>query len=273
MLATLPAGSPLRSHVEQIYAAGERAASLTKQLLAFSRKQMMNLQALNLNQVVLALQPMLTRLVGEDVEVRVVQFSGSAVVRADLHQMEQVIMNLAVNARDAMPAGGVLLIETSLIEWDEFALIDHPDRRPGRFVRLAVGDTGHGMDEATRTRIFEPFFTTKEVGKGTGLGLSMVQGVVSQCDGIIEVRSRPGAGATFEIYLPAVAAEAPARGEGIPPRRPRALKRSLSSRISTPSGSLLSMCSPPAVTPSSTPPVQTRPSKSHAQAVAPSICS
>ncbi|MGJ5818736.1 PAS domain S-box protein [Paludibaculum fermentans] len=215
ILATLPAGSPLRSHVEQIYAAGERAASLTKQLLAFSRKQMMNLQSLNLNQVVLSLQPMLTRLVGEDVEVRVIESPGRAVVKADLHQMEQVIMNLAVNARDAMPAGGVLLIETSHVDWYELALIDHPDRRPGRFVRLAVGDTGHGMDEPTRTRIFEPFFTTKEVGKGTGLGLSMVQGVVSQCGGIIEVRSTPGAGATFEIYLPAVAAEAPLQGDAI----------------------------------------------------------
>ncbi|MGC4048814.1 MAG: PAS domain S-box protein [Paludibaculum sp.] len=213
MLATLPAGSPLRAHIEQIYAAGERAASLTKQLLAFSRKQMMNLQELNLNQVVLTLQPMLTRLVGEDVEVRVAQFPGPAVVRADLHQIEQVIMNLAVNARDAMPSGGALHIETSIVDWHDADLLDHPDRRAGRFVRLAVGDTGHGMDEATRSRIFEPFFTTKEVGKGTGLGLSMVQGVVSQSEGFIEVRSAPGSGATFEIYLPAVAAPLPARTE------------------------------------------------------------
>jgi PAS domain S-box-containing protein len=213
MLATLPAGSPLRSHLEQIYAAGERAASLTKQLLAFSRKQMMNLQDVNLNQVVVALQPMLTRLVGEDVEIRVAQFPGSALVRADLHQIEQVIMNLAVNSRDAMPAGGSLNIETSMVRWGEADLIDHPDRRAGCFVRLAVSDTGHGMDDATRSRIFEPFFTTKEVGKGTGLGLSMVQGVVSQCGGLIEVQSAPGSGATFEIYLPAVSAALPARAE------------------------------------------------------------
>ncbi|MBN9662217.1 MAG: PAS domain S-box protein [Acidobacteria bacterium] len=214
MLATLPAGSPFRPHVEQIFAAGERAASLTKQLLAFSRKQMMNLQDLNLNQVVVTLQPMLTRLVGEDVQVRVTRFPGAALVRADLHQMEQVIMNLAVNARDAMPSGGSLHIETSIVDWDETDVIDHPDRRAGRFVRLAVGDTGHGMDEATRSRIFEPFFTTKEVGKGTGLGLSMVQGVVSQCNGIIEVHSAPGEGAVFEIYLPAASASLPARSEG-----------------------------------------------------------
>ncbi|WP_321471677.1 PAS domain S-box protein [uncultured Paludibaculum sp.] len=209
MLATIPSDSSLRKHVEQIYAAGERAASLTRQLLAFSRKQMMHLQALNLNRVVLTLHPMLTRLVGEDVEVRVTPFAGAAVVRADLHQIEQVVMNLAVNARDAMPAGGVLSIEISVVDCHEPPSAERLDARAGRFVRMAVSDTGHGMDEATRMRIFEPFFTTKEVGKGTGLGLSTVQGVVSQSDGFIEVTSEPGTGTTFEIFLPALASPSP----------------------------------------------------------------
>ncbi len=145
---------------------------------------------------------MLTRLVGEDVEVRVALNGEAGKVHADPHQLEQVVMNLVANARDAMPHGGRLLIETACVEFDESYVQSHPDARLGRYVMLAVSDSGVGMNEKTRRKIFEPFFTTKGVGQGTGLGLSMVQGVVAQSDGYIEVSSEPGHGTTFTIYLP-----------------------------------------------------------------------
>jgi PAS domain S-box-containing protein len=205
VLGELNPADPLREGLEEIRKAGERAAGLTAQLLAFSRKQVLQPRPLDLNRVAGAMEPMLARLVGEDVEVRVVLSAEECVVRADPHQLEQAIMNLAVNARDAMPRGGNLLIETAAVEWDPIHAQLHPGARSGRHVMLAVSDTGVGMDEATRSKIFEPFFTTKGVGKGTGLGLSTVQGIVAQSGGHIEVYSEPGSGTTFKIYLPRIA--------------------------------------------------------------------
>ena len=203
LLAKLSAGDPVRTKVEEIHKAGERAAGLTRQLLAFSRKQVLQPRRLDLNRVVREIRPMLERLVGEAVEVRVVLTAESGAVHADPHQLEQVIMNLAVNARDAMPSGGSLLIETAGPERDQSYARSHPDAHAG-YVMLAVSDSGVGMDEETRQRIFEPFFTTKGVGQGTGLGLSMVQGIVAQSGGYIDVVSQPGQGTTFKIYLPAL---------------------------------------------------------------------
>jgi hypothetical protein len=208
LLAKLSAGDPLRASLAEIHKAGERAAGLSRQLLAFSRKQVLQPRVLDLNRVVEEMRPMLPRLMGEDVEVRIALNAEGGTVNADPHQLEQVIMNLAVNARDAMPHGGRLSIETAIAEWGESHAQLHPGARPGRYVMLAVSDSGIGMDEATRERIFEPFFTTKEAGKGTGLGLSMVQGSVEQSGGCIEVHSEPGHGTTFSIYLPALAGAA-----------------------------------------------------------------
>jgi len=161
---------------------------------------------------------MLERLVGEEVEVRVALQAEAGTVRADPHQLEQVVMNLVLNARDAMPHGGKLLIETAGVEWDESYLQSHPEARVGRYVMLAVSDNGVGMDEETRRHIFEPFFTTKGVGEGTGLGLSMVEGIVAQSGGYIEGYSEPGLGTTFKIYLPALAEAAADAGmpEAVP---------------------------------------------------------
>ncbi|MGO9008872.1 MAG: response regulator [Bryobacteraceae bacterium] len=205
LLRDLKAGDPLRGGIEEIHSAGERAAGLTRQLLAFSRKQVMSPRVLDLNRVVSEMQPMLARLLGEDVELCVELHAGAATICADRHQLEQVVMNLTVNARDSMPDGGELLIETAVVESGEGQARSHPDARVGRYVMLAVSDTGVGMDEETRNRIFEPFFTTKGIGKGTGLGLSMVQGIVAQSGGYIEVHSEEGKGTTFKIYLPALA--------------------------------------------------------------------
>jgi len=223
VLAELGADDPKRDAVSEIHKAGERAVGLTRQLLAFSRKQILQPRVLDLNRVVQELQLMLERLVGEDVEVRVALEAESGLVLADPHQVEQVIMNLAVNAKDAMPGGGTLLIETADVEMDKRYTRLHPEARAGRYVRLAVGDSGIGMDEKTRQRIFEPFFTTKPTGQGTGLGLSTVQGIVAQSGGHIDVNSEPGRGTTFKIYLPALAeteterAADAARPEGVPP--------------------------------------------------------
>jgi two-component system, cell cycle sensor histidine kinase and response regulator CckA len=204
LLGQLRAGDPLRDSVEEIHKAGERAAGLTRQLLAVSRKQVLQPQVLDLNGVVRETQPMLARLVGEDVELRVQLHPEATAICADPHQLVQVLMNLAVNSRDAMPQGGTLRIETSVVEWGGNDVQAHPGARVGRYVVLAVSDDGEGMNEETRRHMFEPFFTTKEVGKGTGLGLSMIQGIVAQSSGFIEVDSEPGHGTTFKIYLPGV---------------------------------------------------------------------
>jgi PAS domain S-box-containing protein len=204
-LNKLRADDPLREQLEEILKAGESATGLTRQLLAFSRQQVLQPRVLDLNRVVEGMQSMLQRLVGEDVDVRVALKADGAMVHADPHQLEQVIMNLAVNARDAMPNGGHLFIETNLVQWDESYAKSYPDIRAGRYALLAVSDTGAGINEATRQRIFEPFFTTKGTGQGTGLGLSMVQGIVAQSGGHVNVYSEPGRGTTFKIYLPALA--------------------------------------------------------------------
>ena len=219
----LRATDPLQADIAEIRSAGWRAAALTRQLLAFSRKQVLQPQAVNLTALVADLQPLLRRLISEAILQPVALDGDLANVRVDPTQMEQVIVNLAVNARDAMPDGGTLTIETRNAVVDEVAFGVDPFLPAGAYVMLAVTDTGIGMDQATRRRLFEPFFTTKPPGRGTGLGLATVYGIVKQSDGSIRVTSEPGKGTRFEIYLPQVAEAArplrptpisvPARGD------------------------------------------------------------
>ena len=188
-----------RSFLEQIRDAGDRAESLTRQLLAFSCKQPQNLEMLNLNDTVRQTLERLSRVVGADIELVQVCCDEPATVRADAAQIEQVILNLALNARDAMPLGGTLKIETF-----------HDDRsQQGRCAVLRVSDTGEGMSREVQSQIFEPFFTTKEIGRGTGLGLATVYGIVAQAGGRIEVESSPGSGSTFAVFLPSAAHDRP----------------------------------------------------------------
>ena len=203
---------PLYKYSEDILKATERAASLTQQLLAFSRQQVMQPQVLNLNRVAGDLEKMLRRLIGEHIELEIVAGPDLGMVKADPGQINQIIMNLAVNARDAMPTGGRLILATDNIEFTASHKCRFEDLPPGRYVRLTVTDTGSGMDEETLDHIFEPFFTTKEVGKGTGLGLPMVYGIVKQNGGCVDVESQPGQGATFTIYLPRIEAAVEAPG-------------------------------------------------------------
>ncbi|MBI3894490.1 MAG: PAS domain S-box protein [Acidobacteria bacterium] len=196
--------SGLHHYAEEICKAADQAASVTRQLLAFSRKQVMQPKVLNLNDLMTDLSKMLQRLIGENIQISTVLQPALGFVKADPGQLEQAIMNLIINARDAMPQGGRLMMETANAELDEGYARLHSPCKPGSYVRLAVSDTGMGMDAQTRARIFEPFFTTKPLGKGTGLGLSMVYGIVQQSNGYIWVYSEPGHGTSFKIYLPRV---------------------------------------------------------------------
>jgi PAS domain S-box-containing protein len=211
LLERLGPDPTLRGPAQEISVAAQRASSLTRQLLAFSRKQMLAPKILDLNEVVTENLKMLTRVIGEDIDLVMVPAASLGAVRADAGQIDQVIMNLAVNARDAMPSGGKLIIETSNVSLDEEYSRFHAPLRPGDYVMLSISDTGMGMDSETQSHIFEPFFTTKGL-KGTGLGLSTVYGIVKQSGGYIWVFSEPGKGTTFKVYLPRVAerAESPA---------------------------------------------------------------
>src|SRR6266498_2777584 len=204
LLEDLEPTNPRRGDVVEIQNAAGRAAALTRQLLAFSRKQFLAPQVLDLNSVVMSIDKLLQRLIGEDVDIVTILESDLGCAKADPGQIEQVILNLAVNARDAMPQGGKLTIETANADIAECCAHQHFAVPAGSYVVLAVSDTGCGMDEATQSHLFEPFFTTKEVGKGTGLGLSTVYGIVTQSGGSIWVYSEPDIGTSFRIYLPRI---------------------------------------------------------------------
>jgi two-component system cell cycle sensor histidine kinase/response regulator CckA len=207
----IPSTNPMRRFVDEIIYAGERAAALTRHLLAFSRGASAPPRVLDLNQILSPMEPMLRRLLGANIELILLTTAGVGRVRADASQMEQVVVNLATNARDAMPRGGKLVIETANVDLDE-AAAQNMGVKPGAYVMLAVSDTGIGMDNETRSRLFEPFFTTKAPGSGSGLGLATVYGAIKQVDGQVTVYSQPNCGTIFEIYLPRVkegVAEAP----------------------------------------------------------------
>jgi PAS domain S-box-containing protein len=195
---------PLRGYAEEVLKAADRAGALTNQLLAFSRRQIMRPRVVGVNVVLAQTEKMLNRLIGEDVELVMRLDPNAGNIKADPLHVEQAVVNLAVNARDAMPLGGRLTIETENVYLDENYARTHMGVKPGEFVLIAVSDTGHGMDAETRRRIFEPFFTTKEKGKGTGLGLATVYGMIKQTGGDIWVYSEPGSGSTFKLYFPRV---------------------------------------------------------------------
>jgi PAS domain S-box-containing protein len=220
LLSTLPPGDPARGPLGQIRQAGERSAGLTRQLLAFSRREVVAPQLLDPNAAVREMEEMLRRVIGEDVRLVTAPAPGVGLVLADPGQLEQVLLNLALNARDAMPTGGTLTVATEAAEVGPAAVTGLP---PGRYAVLAVSDTGCGMTDEVKARAFEPFFTTKGVGKGTGLGLAVVHGVAAQAGGAVEVQTAPGAGATFRVYLPVVG-DAP-REVRAPPSRARAVPR------------------------------------------------
>jgi two-component system cell cycle sensor histidine kinase/response regulator CckA len=195
---------PISGDLQEIRDASDRAAALTRQLLAFSRKQTLHIAAMDLNEIIVSLRNMLQRLIGEDIDIRLELTPDLPLIRADRAQVDQVLMNLVVNARDAMPDGGVITLATTaaVISREQARMMNHDRAAPGQYAQLRVTDSGTGMDAATRDRIFEPFFTTKGVGKGTGLGLSTVYGVLQQLGGNIEVASAPGHGTTFTLYFP-----------------------------------------------------------------------
>jgi two-component system, cell cycle sensor histidine kinase and response regulator CckA len=195
---------PLRGYAEEVLKAADRAGALTNQLLAFSRRQIMKPRVMNVNSVIEQTEKMLRRLIGEDIELKYALAMDAGNIRADPGHVEQAIMNLAVNARDAMPLGGRLTLETANVHLDETYTRTHMGVTPGDFVMVAVSDTGHGMDAETKRHIFEPFFTTKEKGKGTGLGLATVYGMIKQAGGDIWVYSEPHRGTTFKLYFPRV---------------------------------------------------------------------
>jgi CheY-like chemotaxis protein len=203
LLEQLDKGSPMHHKVQSIQQAADRAAILTRQLLAFSRKQHLELKVVDVNTVIGDMERLLRPLIGEDIELVTRLSAQTGHTRADASQLEQVIMNLVVNAKDAMAGGGKLTLQSSDVTVRQ-SFSEHHFVQPGRYAVISVSDTGHGMDEETQSRIFEPFFTTKEKGKGTGLGLSTVYGIVKQSNGYVFARSKPGAGTTFYVYLPRV---------------------------------------------------------------------
>lgn len=193
--------------IKEILTAGDRAAQLTKALLTFSRKQVLELRTVNINEIVEGFKKMLTRIIGEDIELSIVTTDEDLTTRADSGQIEQVLMNLAANARDAMPKGGTITIETRRTKIDRGFIKTHGYGEPGLYALITISDTGIGMDEQTRQRIFEPYFTTKEMGRGTGLGLAIIYGIVTQHGGYIRCYSEPGKGTTFRIYIPLIKAD------------------------------------------------------------------
>jgi PAS domain S-box-containing protein len=219
MLANkLPAGSPVRADILEIRDAGERAANLTRQLLAFSRQQVIQPRVVELGKLVQGMERLLRRMVGPEVVLSIVTARPAGNVDADPNQVEQVVMNLVVNARDAMPGGGKVTVETASVLLDAHYAASYPDVTPGPYVMLEVTDTGTGMDAATRERMFEPFFTTRSARGGTGLGLATVFGIVKQAGGHVQVDSEPGRGTTFKVYFPGTDREADAvlpRPEGL----------------------------------------------------------
>jgi PAS domain S-box-containing protein len=221
LVMKLPENDALSSYTRQILASAQRAAHLTQSLLAFSRKQAVELKPVDVNAVIGQVEKLLARIIGEDIEFKTKLTAGDLPVMADSGQIEQVMMNLATNARDAMPNGGLLTIEAGAFEMGEDFLADHAYGKPGAYALITVSDTGDGMNEEVRAKIFEPFFTTKEVGKGTGLGLAMAYGIIKQHKGYIDVSSEPGMGAKFNIYLPLIVHAVPeaARSSGAVMRR------------------------------------------------------
>ena len=201
-------GSQPHFYTSQVLQAAQRATALTRQILAFSRKQVLEARLVNINEIVRGMEPFMTRVLGEDIEVRTALAGQDMTVLADSGQIEQVLMNLATNARDAMPQGGALIIKTECVSVDPAAADLHDLKKGASYALLSVSDTGSGMDERTKTQIFEPFFTTKELGRGTGLGLAIVYGIIKQHNGHIGVYSEPGKGTTFRIYLPLAAGQA-----------------------------------------------------------------
>ena len=221
LFRTLPADAAERSEIAEIRDAADAASGLTRQLLAFSRRQVVERRVLDLNAIVTRAERLLRRLIGDDIELVVRLAPGLAPIQADAGQLDQILMNLVVNARDAMPAGGTIVIETAPAVLDEVYARDHPGARAGEYVRMNVSDTGIGMDADTQAHIFEPFFTTKEVGRGTGLGLATVYGIVKQSEAYISVESARAQGTTFRIYFP------PAAAGAVPDPAPRAEPASL----------------------------------------------
>ncbi|MBY0490157.1 MAG: response regulator [Gemmatimonadaceae bacterium] len=216
LLAEKLRSDPLKVETEEILGAGRRASDLTRQLLAFSRKQALEPRVLNLNTVISGMEPLLRRLLGEDIELAFLLSQRLYLTRVDPSQIEQVLLNLVVNARDAMPTGGRLTIETSNVTLDDEYVRTHPEAIAGPHAMLSVSDTGSGMSQEVQSHLFEPFFTTKEQGKGTGLGLSTVYGIVRQSGGVLWVYSEPGQGSIFKVYIP----QAGEVEDPVPPPRP-----------------------------------------------------
>ncbi|MGD0206242.1 MAG: two-component regulator propeller domain-containing protein [Verrucomicrobiota bacterium] len=211
LIEALPSGGPLSQNATEISKAADRAAVLTRQLLAYGRKQFLHPKTLDLNQVIAGMEGMLRHLMGGDVNVRILSDAGLRAVKADAGQLEQVIINMAINARDAMPRGGKLTLETANVTFNHERADRDPEMKPGDYVMLAITDTGTGMSAEVKARVFEPFFSTKDVGQGTGLGLATCYGIIKQSGGHISVYSEPGRGTTFKIYLPQVQSETPVR--------------------------------------------------------------